>query len=607
MAQRVYSAEEVDAFLHFVCLDKTLFGTPRNEAPEWWPCLLFQNMSELRDVTKQLDMVRDTASQREILLLCMRNLPQSLSCKVALLLGDRPPVRFILDATSGSLTAKPFLLDFLPLGDKNKNDKDFMQALCAVAPFLNAAVDSAKAAKDAGVENQFDSPDAKPAAKEAVVVREEEAAVSRCENARACQDASLNVGAGSASAPSPSLAPSPKRPAEVEASATSEASNQMQWTETADPMDEASISHVDQTLETETERGNDGPGESNEAVDPSFPNDLLPPNSLAAEKTTVNNAVASVFTVQNPRSGSSLESTESSTPQIRNKTKNNNYPSGDAGAERPLTSIAPQDEVETLRHATGSMQTPIAGNNNNNGHVKKTAASISSTGSLDTATRKKKVGRGKNNKSTSCKKRKRAPSTNTESSSKMKKESPFEIVEIPTFADVQPIFERGGYTFKDSKYCRPRQSAPVATTEAEFRKDLCAYGVNCRCGNTEENQACACWSEDDKWIIMLWVRYAVIRGSPPSDKVLLINPITARSYLYRLGFTHLNTQLIDGYVFPGMTTAKDGTISRSLNELWKFLSQFGLPEYCDYEKLTADKRFSLEYFVSTNEFRANTL
>jgi hypothetical protein len=144
MDQQLYSVEHIDACLHFVRLDIT----PNDDAPQWWPCFLFQNMVELEAVARQLNIVQDTISKREIVVLYTQHLLQTANCKVALLLGDRPPVRCIFDVTPGSLIAEPFLEKLFQFNMRYRNHADYMQALTTAVPYMEAVVALGKTPHD---------------------------------------------------------------------------------------------------------------------------------------------------------------------------------------------------------------------------------------------------------------------------------------------------------------------------------------------------------------------------------------------------------------------------------------------------------------------------
>jgi hypothetical protein len=196
-----------------------------------------------------------------------------------------------------------------------------------------------------------------------------------------------------------------------------------------------------------------------------------------------------------------------------------------------------------------------------------------------------------------------------------------EFVEIPTFKDVKTILTKGGYTIDRNNGCRrppymfeddaddsthsSTMPAESFTTIAKLRHDLCVHGVNCRCGTAmEEDKACKCWSEDEKWLVKLWVRYNVIRGPiKESSPVSVISPHLAKQYLIRLGYCRRQLES------PLLT-------EEQIRDLFRYLSRYGLPSQqsegsndlsCNYTQLTPEERFSLEYFLSTNYCRVNTL
>ena len=192
-----------------------------------------------------------------------------------------------------------------------------------------------------------------------------------------------------------------------------------------------------------------------------------------------------------------------------------------------------------------------------------------------------------------------------------------EFVDIPTFKDVKGTLNKGGYIFKPNFFGRPRiilkekkgnsevimPSQRFGTAKA-LREDLCIHGVNCQCGTSmDEEKACRCWTDDEKWTIKLWVRYNVIRGPiNVSSPVQVISSIhQATKYLIRIGYKRRQLE-------SSLTT------SEQLNELFRYLSQYGLPkegdenaQCCDYTAISPEELFSLEYFISTNHFRVNTL
>ena len=192
-----------------------------------------------------------------------------------------------------------------------------------------------------------------------------------------------------------------------------------------------------------------------------------------------------------------------------------------------------------------------------------------------------------------------------------------EFVDIPTFKDVKGALLKGGYILKSKHFCRPPlisdgkaendevfRPSPRFKNAKELRDDLCAHGVNCRCGTSmDEENTCQCWTDDEKWNIKLWVRYNVIRGPiNVSSPVQVISSIhQATKYLIRIGYKRRQLE-------SSLTT------SEQVHELFRYLSQYGLPkegdedaQCCDYTAISPEERFSLEYFISTNRFRVKTL
>ena len=196
------------------------------------------------------------------------------------------------------------------------------------------------------------------------------------------------------------------------------------------------------------------------------------------------------------------------------------------------------------------------------------------------------------------------------SSKKSPKNTKTYKLEVPSFAQVQPVLKKGGYTFTlNSRYCRPVDDIESAvegrhyfSREDLFRQHLCAYGVTCRCGSTDDEEtACDCWDTDEKWLIKEWVRYSVIGEAPrTSTEVVLIEQRDALNLLYRVGFKY--SKPFGGYAFPGVTKPEDGVTGFLVEkDLWNHLCRHGFPDNCDFEGMPADERLSLELFVASNK------
>jgi len=244
------------------------------------------------------------------------------------------------------------------------------------------------------------------------------------------------------------------------------------------------------------------------------------------------------------------------------------------------------------------------------------------------ASAKKGSGRGKKATPPASKSKKKSPNARPslqgkEAPSTKKKPAKTDELEIPSFGQVRKSLEKVGYTFKlpsrgKQIYCRPaRDGGGKEFTSVEaFRADLCAYGVSCRCGRPTGDQnveeACECWTEDQAFKIHLWVRYCVIQGRTKTVKFHELSPGDAMRMLRLIGFNYLNAGLgASATAYPHVTCREVGIEGKTMFEndkdLFNHLSRFGLPSSCDFAKITAEERASLEYFVSTHNNRADTL
>lgn len=214
--------------------------------------------------------------------------------------------------------------------------------------------------------------------------------------------------------------------------------------------------------------------------------------------------------------------------------------------------------------------------------------------------------------------------TPSSSDSKKSKSNAVATLEIPSYQNVRSALIKGGYklpTIKEVKagnlYCRP--CGQEFETLTELRSDLCAYGVSCQCGGITSDNAmidtleapCQCWTSDDKWIIHLWVRYFVVKGSRRSAEVDKISEGLVWKYLHRLGFSKMTKSGLEVYGFPKVEKPSHGTVGvnmfSTLRDVVHHLSRFGLPESCNVNTLRPDQQMELEYHISTSHFRANTL
>ena len=164
-----------------------------------------------------------------------------------------------------------------------------------------------------------------------------------------------------------------------------------------------------------------------------------------------------------------------------------------------------------------------------------------------------------------------------------------------------------GRTKKVNKFCRPaRDGGLVFQSEQSFRQDLCSFGVTCNCGKANMEKGCSCWNGDEAYAIHLWVRYAVLRGKCKSKTSTLITSNEAKQLLLKIGFSEYyfsSGAHSPGFAFPGVnqTSGAEGeTFFHRIKDLWTHLSRFGLPESCDFDKLSTVDRFNLEFHLAAN-------
>jgi hypothetical protein len=611
--QQVYSAVDVKALLHFVRLGHTISSNETAE-PAWWPCLWLNNMMELDAIAKQLSICQSTAHQLDsgILMMYLNHVPRSATCKVALLLGDAPPVRCIFDVSELSpLLVEPFLDKVYDFNLKYINHAAYLQAIRATLPILEAAE---QASTCSSRENQIPSVSA-PSSSSFSATHNGDASqynddgkieAATIESSQKMQLESAHQGADAV------VFHSNHAPL---VGVDSPVSNQKHAVDTpceAGAATQEAKKHLTQDIIVSNESDppvlkiNTCPMEGMDEMNAQ----LVVDNSLPAGATAVMNRhepenacipdeELPVRQVTTSNDGSIFETTTTT------KSPSSEEASGSDCGDNVVSPVShngklpapPSDACNAKVGAGSSEETPSTRNRK----VKKSFPSSSARKGRPKEHKKVGVQRGK---------RKETPVFEPVSSVKKSKMEKTTEVDCVSFDEVREALEKGGYTISKYRYCRPCSGA-VFASENELRQDLCAYGVNCRCGSTEEKSACQCWDEEDKWNIKLWVRYAVIRGDRQSGEVPEINASTARRYFKSLGFTWLKSKLLDFYCFPGVTHHLEGkqglTMFRTEVEVWTFLSRFGLPQNCNFENLTHEERLSLEYFVSTSSHRVKTL
>jgi hypothetical protein len=173
------------------------------------------------------------------------------------------------------------------------------------------------------------------------------------------------------------------------------------------------------------------------------------------------------------------------------------------------------------------------------------------------------------------------------------------VVSCPSFAEVRPLFEKGGYNFPEiygeRSYVLPFGET-FQTLEA-FRHALCADGVPCRCGRIEslgDTSDCKCWNDCAIDAIRRWVRYNVIQGRIQSGVAHII-PISKFLELITKHLYCTRNIKKEEYRVPGNETVFD------YKEFVDFLSRFGLPAECiscPKKPLTDQEIFDILHFIA---------
>jgi hypothetical protein len=185
----------------------------------------------------------------------------------------------------------------------------------------------------------------------------------------------------------------------------------------------------------------------------------------------------------------------------------------------------------------------------------------------------------------------------------------------PLMSKVKRTLRKGGYKFcSRDKYPFPfhRPCGRKFATIEELRRDLCEYGVNCKCRTNvsgHECMSCECWDEDDKQVNKEWVRFNVIQGP---KKIGCANPMIPTEFLKqatRLGCVKVRSSLFDGYKLPCVKSpVVDGilglTTFKTYLDLLEFLSRFGFPNECSFDAMSEDERFDLQVFLADYDDRA---
>lgn len=182
------------------------------------------------------------------------------------------------------------------------------------------------------------------------------------------------------------------------------------------------------------------------------------------------------------------------------------------------------------------------------------------------------------------------------------------ILRIPTFAQVKPLLEKTGYSFREGVYCRPKGDPMIYpnavegddyfASESSFRDFLCRIGVDC-------NGSGLTW-DDKEHVVSPWIRYSVVKSRKDENTLpaLDLTHFDPRALLDNLDFgcIHAYRHESNVYMLPGVTKKE---ARRGVNtfpekpELWVYLARHGLPDNCQFEKITSSDRLALEQFIAT--------
>lgn len=189
-----------------------------------------------------------------------------------------------------------------------------------------------------------------------------------------------------------------------------------------------------------------------------------------------------------------------------------------------------------------------------------------------------------------------------------------EQVKMITFQDVKGNLMNAGFIFREDLFCRPGMDPdlnPSAlpnedyfTTQLEFRRNLCAYGLD------DYPQ----WTRKTREKIEEWVRWAIAPDFMLSSKnrmdVKEINGIKAFGLLRKIGINHCYGSLATGeyYFCPGAKNGGKSGVDWFENQraLQRHLVTFGFPEACKWDELSQEEMIQLVMYFVDNA-KVNTL
>lgn len=629
-----YSKDEIGKCLHFILLDCNEDGQADEECSEkrstedtnskevnstargasWWPCLRSDNPQKIIDICAQVGYLQDGTLELELADVAMDfflNADYSTTdenVSLAVLLGGRTmPLptnasRFILNM-DGNLTSRPYkgsTSQLFQLGARCRTDVALREAIQDMRLFAPAYARPKHSNKRTAVASQEEDDSAKKRAK------------SSNDGTQKCPPSSALTENG----PVPVAKPADTIPA---------------------PAGEASLPVKAATNEATIDKVNVAPTET-----PDVPSTAAAVSAVGVVRVDKSTTAAANASTNQPNVGAPSTSAqaaltaEASAPTDADKASTaqkalTNSPSSNDTGVAMNTEAAFADNSSVEKQLTSKVTDGVADESDIRGTAANTSEATNEINTPLTRASKQRqenqTGSAKN--STSAKVIKSRPSTtkaktkkgtiarSTPKSVALKNNAPstassVDLIELekPDFKTIKPLLEKVGYTFhwKKKQFCRPVGDGGQAFLSKEnFRRDLCAYGVTCNCGNADIDHGCECWTDTEAYDIHRWVRYAVIGGTCQSTCVPLIQSNDAKLLLLELGFSEYHF-VSKGWFSPGIAlpgfNQENGVEGESFfharKDLWNHLGRFGLPETCNFDEMSPEDRLKLEFHLSAN-------
>jgi hypothetical protein len=171
-----------------------------------------------------------------------------------------------------------------------------------------------------------------------------------------------------------------------------------------------------------------------------------------------------------------------------------------------------------------------------------------------------------------------------------------------TFSDLKKDFERAGFSFTGKVYALPNKHPSVCndaklgrdyfTTVADFRKHLCAYGMD----------DCKDWDAETREKIHDWVRYHIVDRKGRLPRLRPAKTYNIWKTLTQIGFVYHDKSLGPRYCFPG----EGGLEFDSEAACVEHISRYGFPDNCDFSSVTDIERTRIQMMVA-EAVRVNTL